>query len=478
MQSIIPTTSARAQGNTMRPVWNRCAIALCCVFLSVVAVALAPTVARADDSDAVTPELRTEIIEKSIELLDELYVIPETAELVAIMLRENLAAGAYDVETTKESFAAAVTQDMQDLTNDKHLRIGWGNGGGARRMVRRVGGAPGSGAPGSGAPDTGGTDGGVFANRRGIPSARMLPGNVGYVDIRLFVPLELQKDDAVNAMATVADADAVIFDLRTCMGGTPEMVHFITSYFYPPEPMHLLTYYRANAEPDSAYTLAEVPGKRRPDVDVWILISEFTGSGCEEFSYNLKHHDRATLVGQKTAGAGHGGSVHELPSGFNIFVPKFRPVHPKTGGGWEAVGVVPDIECDSEKALPVAHKLALEKILDRGPALASSANLRSLVADLDAQLARADEPEAIDPKALAEYAGDYDNRTIFLEDDGLWLQRQGGPKLKMVSADEPEVWSLKRVPQARIKFVRGADGSIRELQVLGMQGTWETSKRR
>jgi len=301
---------------------------------------------------------------------------------------------------------------------------------------------------------------------------------VGYIDIRLFVPREMQEEDAVNAMETVADADAIIFDLRTCMGGTPEMVHFITSYLYPPEPMHLLTYYRAYSEPDSAYTLAEVPGKRRPDVDVWIVTSELTGSGCEEFSYNLKHHERATIVGQTTAGAGHGGSVHPLPAGFNMFVPNFRPVHPNTGGGWEGVGVVPDVECDSEKALTRAHKLALEKILDRGSREPRTGELHALVADLEAELARSEDPEVFDPQELAEYAGNYENRTIFLEEDGLWLQRSGGPKLKMVSSGDADSWTLKRVPQAQIRFIRGDDGSIRELRVLGMRGEWETSKRR
>ena len=100
------------------------------------------------------------------------------------------------------------------------------------------------------------------------------------------------------------------------------------------------------------------------------------------------------------------------------------------------MGVVPHVECDSGKALTLAHKLALERILERGPDGARAGELRSLVAGLEAELVRAHEPEVVDLEALAEYAGVYEIRTIFLEDDGLWLQRSGGPKLKMISAGE------------------------------------------
>ena len=305
----------------------------------------------------------------------------------------------------------------------------------------------------------------------------MLPGNVGYVDIRLFVPLELQQDDAVQAMATVANADAILFDLRACMGGSPEMVHFITSYLYPPEPMHLLTYHHGHTEPDSAFTFAEVPGRRRPDVDVWIVTSALTGSGCEEFTYNLKHHERATVVGRTTGGAGHGGGVHALPAGFSIFVPDFRPVHPRTGTGWEGVGVVPHVECDEEKALPLTHKMALERILEGGVDETRRSELTGIIAELEAELARIEAPIPVDLERLAEYAGSYEERTIFLESDGLWIQRTGGPKLQLTPGQGPDSWSLKRIPQAKLEFVRGADGEIRELRVLGMQGTWEVSKR-
>ena len=54
---------------------------------------------------------------------------------------------------------------------------------------------------------------------------------------------------------------------------------------------------------------------------------------------------------------------------------------------------------------------------------------------------------------------------------------QGRERAQLAAGDGPYSWTLKRIPQAKLKFVRGEDGKIRELHVLGMQGTWEVSQR-
>lgn len=83
---------------------------------------------------------------------------------------------------------------------------------------------------------------------------------------------------------------------------------------------------------------------------------------------------------------------------------------------------------------------------------------------------------ALDLSMLKDYAGSYGERSISIEDGALFLQRQGGPKLKMVAAGRDE-FMLERVPEARIKFVRDADGAVVEIQVLNRVGEWEKSKK-
>jgi hypothetical protein len=75
-----------------------------------------------------------------------------------------------------------------------------------------------------------------------------------------------------------------------------------------------------------------------------------------------------------------------------------------------------------------------------------------------------------------EYAGSYGARSISSEDGAMFLQRQGGPKLKLIQV-APDEFTLEAVPGARIKFVRDGSGKIAELQVLNREGQWEGSKK-
>jgi predicted aspartyl protease len=82
----------------------------------------------------------------------------------------------------------------------------------------------------------------------------------------------------------------------------------------------------------------------------------------------------------------------------------------------------------------------------------------------------------VPPAILQEYVGRYGERTISFEDGALYLQRQGGPKLRLVFVSKDE-FTLEMVPAARIKFIRDESGKITELNVLNMEGEWEKSKR-
>ena len=77
---------------------------------------------------------------------------------------------------------------------------------------------------------------------------------------------------------------------------------------------------------------------------------------------------------------------------------------------------------------------------------------------------------------LRDYVGQYGERTISLEDGVLFLQRQGGPKLKLVSVSKDE-FSLEAIPTARIKFLRENMRKVTELQVLNRDGEWEKSRK-
>lgn len=91
--------------------------------------------------------------------------------------------------------------------------------------------------------------------------------------------------------------------------------------------------------------------------------------------------------------------------------------------------------------------------------------------------ARPKEPEPAVAAQVSEprlYVGKFGSRTVSLQGRELYLQRQGGPKLKLLPVSE-DVFTLEAFPDARLKFVRGVDGKIVELHVLNMSGEWEKS---
>jgi C-terminal processing protease CtpA/Prc len=165
-------------------------------------------------------------------------------------------------------------------------------------------------------------------------------------------------------MDLLADTDALVIDLRNCGGGDPETVMLFASYLFD-QPTHLNDiYWREDNHTDVRWTTATVPGRKygsaRP---VYLLTSQDTFSGCEDFAYALKNAGRATLIGENTGGGAHAGSPHRLGAHFMMFVPSGKPINPVTHTDWEGVGVKPDIASSADDALDVAQIAALKRLI-------------------------------------------------------------------------------------------------------------------
>lgn len=80
------------------------------------------------------------------------------------------------------------------------------------------------------------------------------------------------------------------------------------------------------------------------------------------------------------------------------------------------------------------------------------------------------------PSSLQDYAGRYGERAITVEDGSLNLQRQGGPKMKLVETSNDK-FTIEQIPAARIEFVRDETGKVTDIQVLNREGVWEKAKR-
>ncbi|MBA2269510.1 MAG: hypothetical protein H0W20_02805, partial [Chthoniobacterales bacterium] len=72
----------------------------------------------------------------------------------------------------------------------------------------------------------------------GFRSVKKLQGNIGYIDLRGFLPPRVAGEKAASAMNSLADTDALIFDLRKNGGGSGDMVALLISYLVDETPVH------------------------------------------------------------------------------------------------------------------------------------------------------------------------------------------------------------------------------------------------
>jgi C-terminal processing protease CtpA/Prc len=310
------------------------AIAVALLVLALPARAQAP--APSPEPAPVGAEEREAVVAAAIAALEKAYVFPAVATRMGEDLRTRLKAGEYANADARE-LARALTRDLQAVSRDKHLRVVLAAEH-AARMHKAT-------AP---------------AANHGIGRHEVLAGNIGYLEVTSFLGRGPGVEEAIaRAMTALAGTDALIVDLRANGGGNPQTVAHLSSYLFE-RPTHLNSlYWRERDRTDEFWTTAEVAGTRfGQSKPVYVLTGPKTFSGAEEFSYNLKNLKRATLVGERTGGGAHPGTVRGLNERFSMFIPTGRAISPVTGTNWEGTGVIPDVEVPAAEALDRALELA------------------------------------------------------------------------------------------------------------------------
>jgi hypothetical protein len=323
-------------------------------------------------SAAVDAATRKAVIDGAIDHMQRAYIFADVAEKMAADLRTRVANKEYDAITDPKVFAETLTRHLQDVSRDKHLRLIYDPDGLPAR---------------SGPPSAEERARQLAEGRRrnfGFERVERLDGNVGYIDLRGFSGTPESRATAVAAMNFVADTDALIFDLRQNGGGSPFMIGIISSYLFD-EVVHLNDFYIREADrKEQFFTAAQVEGRRYgKDRPVYVLTSNRTFSAAEEFTYNLKNLQRATIVGETSGGGAHPGGVRRITDHFGIWLPNGRAINPITKTNWEGTGVEPDIKVAADQALTAAHLDALKKIRATATDPRHRAQLESAIAALD-----------------------------------------------------------------------------------------------
>ncbi|WP_281990839.1 S41 family peptidase [Aquimarina aggregata] len=200
----------------------------------------------------------------------------------------------------------------------------------------------------------------------GFEKVEILGGNIGYIKYNFWYPLEWTKSTLDATMKFIANTDALIIDLTENGGGYSPTDSYLGSYFFDKESiLWSSSYTRPTEETESEYTFKEVGGERYLNKLIFILVSEETFSLGEKFAYCMKHFNKATIVGQTSAGAAHGIDYIEVNDNFMIQLPISHNIHPITQTDWEGTGVIPNIVTSSNtESIKTTHLNALNKQIE------------------------------------------------------------------------------------------------------------------
>ena len=295
-------------------------------------------------------------------LVEEHDIFPEVAAKVSGVLAAGLAGGRYPADMP--ALAAAVTADLQSVNGDKHLRLLYHEDAIAPRT------------PGDDAEEYAAMAHWAGQTCGGVACAQRLAGNVGYLDLRpVLFPAVLAGEVMTAALSLLATTDALIIDLRNCLGGEPSMPPFIISYLWDRDPAQLCGLReRTDTLPRQTWTLPYVPGRRfGKDKPVYVLTSAATFSGGEQLSYDLQQLGRATIVGEPTRGGAHAREGFRVHPHLEATISVAAAVNPKTGGNWEGTGVTPDIQSTADSARDTAYQRALQDVITADGAAAPEA---------------------------------------------------------------------------------------------------------
>lgn len=352
------------------------------------------------------------IVTSIADKIESRYVLVDEGKAIAAELRTRAAAGKYD-GLDAPRLASQLTKELRE--KDLHFDV---------QHDRK--------------PHTA-EDG--RAENHGFRRVEILEDNVGLIELTRIDDLKQARATAEAAMAFVAESDAVIFDLRESPGGYGNTVHFLVSHFVPPHTPLMATFDRETGK--TARQRSSRTKTRLEQPHLFVAIGPGTGSAAEALAFTLQRTGRATIIGERSLGAAHGGGWVAVGEGFEVFIPTFRGFDPKTNESWQGTGVIPDVK--AEQAVAAAHL-----------AVARDPWLKALL-----QL------EASGPGKVTLVPGRYEG--IEIRDDFTFLGASGIPRRLIPLHDGTfliEDKSVRRTVQARLRFVEGglellvADGRV------------------
>ncbi len=304
--------------------------------------------AEAQPQSVSTQELAL-LISKTTQLIEQYYITEKDVQAINQLIETNHNNGAYESLIHPSQLASKLTADLRQVNGDLHLTVKH-----SPKTKEQ---------PESAQPQTKTVNKYGLWSNYGIQELKVMPGNIGYIKLNHFSEWQFRhahRQAITRAIEYLQHIDFLIIDVSDNTGGYEDIVAYLVSYFFTGQAVHLSDYYvRYNDETKSLWTQTDVPGPRLAEVPIYVLVNGNTASAGESLAYMLKHLNRATVIGQKTAGAGHGAMSHQLNERFSINISSSKTINAVTKSSFESIGVIPDIESDAKDLLNKAYQMAV-----------------------------------------------------------------------------------------------------------------------
>lgn len=348
------------------------------------------------------------LVENLSQSLKKYYVFPDKGQLMSNYLTSQYQKGAYHPFTDPIQLANQLNKDLQHAHADGHMGVFYNPelakqletpppSEKERKQQERERELP-----------------QLLENNFAFKKLEVLTGNIAYVRLDGFATFFPEAKPILNgAFQFLKNTKAIIIDLRYNGGGDPMMVNQIESYFFG-QKIHMLSI--IDPGENKTYELFADPAKVDSvtlTMPMYILTSNNTFSGAEDFSYAMQSVKRATIVGETTGGGANMPRSYSFGYGVVGRIPGARPQNPYTKTNWEGIGVKPDIAVPAEKALSKAQATALTDLLAKAT---NEWEKRRLQWSLNA-LKASDSTTSPDPATLNQYVGVYQGGLDFYVKD-------------------------------------------------------------
>jgi len=297
-------------------------------------------------AQSTTAPIDAQLIRSTVEslarVIQQEYFDLAVAEKADAALKAALASGRYSAAPSPEALAGALTRDLSAVTRDKHLSVAVA--------------PPPTATPPAGGPSRTQRD---QPTEAGFRRVEILPGNIGYLDLTMFLRLTEHRAAMAAAMKTLQPARALILDMRENGGGSPDTVVLLLSYLFDEPSLPIMEIIPRSGERQTYQTEpASAKIERNGTRPVFVLTSRRSFSGGEGLAYLLQERKRATIIGEQTAGAANPGRPYPVNEVFEVTVPNGRIRSAIKRSNWEGDGVTPDVIVPAATALEVALERA------------------------------------------------------------------------------------------------------------------------